>query len=77
MGLGTEANLAAAERAARYLMRLQLLPENSYYLPDPDARTGGFREQPCMNVVKLPTMDSALRGMVLLTRLKLQGSEHD
>ncbi|MFO8006377.1 MAG: prenyltransferase/squalene oxidase repeat-containing protein [Candidatus Brocadiia bacterium] len=77
MGLEMEANLAAAERAARYLMRLQLLPENSYYLPDPNARTGGFREQPSLNVVKLPTMDSALRGMVLLTRLKLQGSDHD
>lgn len=68
-------SLAAARRAAAYLMQLQYLPENSYYLQDPDAGSGGFREQPGSNIIRLQTLETALRGLVLLTRLELQHIE--
>jgi len=63
--------LDAAQLAARYLMQLQYLPENSYYLPDPEAGIGGFREQPGVNIIRLQTVESALRGLVRLARLLL------
>ena len=72
-----EQNLAAAELAARYLMRLQFLPENSYYLPDPKAGAGGFREQPGSNLVRLRTVDAALRGLTKLTEVKLSENDRD
>lgn len=68
---------AAARRAGRYLMGLQYLEENSYYLPDPAAGRGGFREQPGANIIRLQTLESALRGLVKLTRLELQGRSDD
>ena len=67
----------AARRAAGYLMWLQFVPQNSYYLPDPGNTPGGFREWPGANVIRLQTMDAALRGMVLLARLELQERKHD
>jgi len=76
MGLGEE-NLAAAERAARFLVESQFLPENSYYLPQPEGPAGGFRNGPASNVIRIQSMDSALRGMVLLTRLMLREQTDD
>ncbi len=74
---GKEADLRAAERAAAYLMRLQFLPENSYHLQRPERALGGFRQGPGRNLIRLPTMDSALRGLVLLTDLKFGRNSHD
>jgi len=65
-------NLAAARRAAAWLMHVQYLPENSYYLPDPDAAAGGLREQIGGNVIRVQTLESALRGLTMLARLELQ-----
>ena len=65
-------NLAAARRAATWLMHVQYLPENSYYLPDPDAAVGGLREQIGGNVIRVQTLESALRGLTMLARLELQ-----
>ncbi len=70
-------SLGAARQAARYLMRLQYLEENSYYLPHPDDARGGFREQPGTNVVQLGTLEATLRGLVNLARLELQRSQND
>jgi len=69
--------LPAAEQAARYLMGLQFLPENSYYLPDPSAARGGFRERVGSNLVRLQTVEAALRGLILLTEVKLSEDERD
>ncbi|MFW6188847.1 MAG: hypothetical protein ACOC7T_00305 [Planctomycetota bacterium] len=69
------ANLRAAERSARYLLGLQYLPENSYYLKRPSAGRGGLREQPAMSLIRLRTMDSALRGLSTLIRARLQDNE--
>jgi len=66
-----EQNHQAARRAALYLMQLQYLPENSYYLPDPRAAEGGLREQPGGNIVRLQTMGSAIQGLAMLTSLEL------
>ncbi|KPK65586.1 MAG: hypothetical protein AMK73_02485, partial [Planctomycetes bacterium SM23_32] len=71
MDVDAEANLVAAQRAAAYLMQLQFLPENAYYLRDPDGPVGGFREGPGSNVIRLRTAESALRGLVALSRLQL------
>jgi hypothetical protein len=68
-------NEAAAEGAARYLMRLQFVPENSYYMPDPKAGLGGFRELTGSNIVHLQTVDNALRGLIKLTQVKLSENE--
>jgi len=76
MGLEQD-NEAAAGRAARYLMRLQLLPENTYYLPDAASCRGGFRELPGTNVVRLPTVAAGLRGLVLLTEYRLRSRAND
>lgn len=76
MGLG-EDNRAAAERAARYLMRLQMLPENTYYLADAADCRGGFRELPGTNVIRLPTVAATLRGLVLLTEYRLRSRADD
>jgi hypothetical protein len=67
----------AAELAARYLMALQILPENSYYLRRPEEAMGGFRERPGLDVVRLHAVDAALRGMVLLARVKLREASDD
>jgi hypothetical protein len=75
---GRAENLAAARQAALYLMRLQYLPENSYYLPDPAVSAGGFREQPGLNIIRLQTMESALQALVKLCRLELSElGQHD
>jgi len=66
------ADLAAARRAAAWLMHLLYLPENSYYLADPGAAEGGLREQIGSNVIRVQSLESALRGMAMLTRLELQ-----
>ncbi len=65
----------AALRTARYLMQLQYTAENSYYLPSPDAARGGFREQPAMNLVRLSTLEAALRGLTGLTEMVLAENE--
>ena len=70
MGLEEE-NLSAAERAARYVARLQFVPENSYYLREPETARGGFREQPGSNLIKLQTVDSALRGLATFMRFRM------
>ncbi len=70
--LGPEAkaqNEAAARLSARYLMGLQFLPENSYYLPNPEAGAGGFRELTGSNIVHLQTVETGLRGLIKLTRV--------
>ncbi len=71
MGLEEE-NLSAAERAAGYVGRLQFVPQNSYYLRDPEQARGAFREQPGSNLIKLQTVDAALRGLATLMRLRMQ-----
>jgi hypothetical protein len=71
--LGEGDSLLAARRAAGYVMQLQYLPENSYYLPYPDASLGGFREQLNGNIVRVQTLESALRGLVSLSQLEVQG----
>ncbi len=63
---------AAARRAASFVMQLQFLPENSYYLRWPQRAAGGFRERPASNVIGASTLESALRGLVALSRLELQ-----
>ena len=68
-------NEPAAELAARYLMRLQFLPENGYYLPDPKAGAGGFRELFGSNIVHLQTVETALRGLMKLTEVMLTDNE--
>ena len=68
-------NLTAAEGAAGYLLGLQFLPENSYYLPDPNAGSGGFREQPGSNLVRLQTVETALRGLTKLNQVKLSDND--
>ncbi len=73
---GSAENRTAARRSARYLMGLQVLPENGYYLPTEDA-VGGFREQIGNNVIRLRTVESALRGLVLLAQLELQDTASD
>jgi hypothetical protein len=68
----------AARRAASYVMRLQYVPENSYYLSEPDACVGGVREQLGSNIVRVQTMEAVLRGLAALTRVELGGmQEHD
>ncbi len=66
--------LEAARRAAGYLMGLQYLEENSYYLPDPDDGRGGFREQPGSNIIRIQALEAALRGLVKLAHVELQRS---
>jgi hypothetical protein len=73
--LGDGESAAAAERAAGYLLGLQFLPENSYYLSDPEEAAGGVREQPTSNLVRVTTMDSVLRGLTQLVEVKLAGDE--
>jgi hypothetical protein len=68
-------NEAAAELSARYLLRLQFLPENSYYLPTADSGAGGFRELPGSNIVRLQAVDGALRGLIKLTQVKRTENE--
>jgi len=53
-------------------MHVQYLPENSYYLPDPEAAAGGLREQIGSNIIRVQTLESALRGLTMLARLELQ-----
>jgi hypothetical protein len=65
-------NLAAARRAAAWLMHVQYLPENSYYLSDPGAAEGGLREWIGGNGVRVQTLESALRGMAMLAGLQLK-----
>jgi hypothetical protein len=69
---GDAENRSAARRAARYIMQLQFLPENSYYLVSPSASSGGVREYLGSNLVKVQTLESVLRGLVALARLELQ-----
>lgn len=69
--LGGQENLLAARRAAAYIMQLQYLPENAYYLSDPTAGLGGFREQPGSNIIRVQTVESALRGLVALAQWEL------
>jgi hypothetical protein len=71
--LGEGDNILAARRAAGYLVQLQYLPENSYYLPDPEASLGGLREKLNGNIIRVQTMESALRGLVMLFQLEVQG----
>ncbi len=76
--LGPEAkaqNEAAAELSARYLMGLQFLPENSYYLPDRKRGLGGFRELTGSNIVHLQTVETGLRGLIKLTRVVMARNE--
>jgi len=75
--LGEGDNMLAARRAAGYLLQLQYLPENSYYLPDTEAALGGFREKLNGNIVRVQTMESALRGLVILVELEVQGMTKD
>lgn len=65
--------LAAARQAAGFVMQLQYLPENSYYLPDPEPSLGGFREQLGSNIIRIQTTDAALRGLAMLAQLEMQG----
>jgi len=71
---GTPEALEAARRAAGYLMGLQYLEENSYYLPDPEDGRGGFREQPGSNIIRIQALEAALRGLVKLAHVELQRS---
>jgi hypothetical protein len=71
------ANRESALLAAGYLMRLQFLPENSYYLSNPAAGRGGVREQPGSNIVRLPTMDAAVRGLTMLAGLEMRSRGDD
>jgi hypothetical protein len=78
MGAGdTAANRESARLAAGYLMRLQFLTENSYYLSDPEAGRGGVREQPGNNIVRLPTVDAVLRGLTMLARIEMRSLADD
>ncbi len=70
----TPESLAAARRAAGFLMGLQYLEENSYYLPDPEDGRGAFREQPGSNIIRIQTLEAALRGFVKLAHVELQRS---
>jgi hypothetical protein len=69
---GNVEDRSAARRAARHIMRLQFLPENSYYLVSPSASSGGVREHLGSNIIKVQTLESALRGLTALARLELQ-----
>jgi hypothetical protein len=71
------ANRESARLAAAYLMRLQFLTENSYYLSDPSDGQGGVREQPGSNIVRLPTMDAALRGLTMLAGIEMRSLADD
>ncbi len=70
--------LDAARRSAVYIMRLQYLPENSYYVSPTVLSTGGIREQVGMNVVSLRTMEAALNGLTMLAQLEqMEAGRHD
>ena len=58
----------ASLNAARYVVHLQFIPENSYYLANPDAVQGGFRSQPGSNAVTLESVQCALDGLGVLTQ---------
>jgi len=62
---------AAAERAARYLMQFQFVPENSYYLPDPERASGGIRIAPGSNTSELGAVAAAMDALAGLVRIKL------
>jgi hypothetical protein len=70
-----EANLAAARLAAQYVMHCQFLPENSYYLDSPAAPEGGFREKTGGNIIRMQTVEAALRGLTALTDVEMQERE--
>jgi len=71
---GDSQDLQAARRAGRYLARLQFTVQNSYYMADP---RGGFRQMPGSNLIRLQTVEAALRGFVRLARLELEGQMDD
>ena len=61
----------AALNAGRYLVQFQFLPENSYYLAEPVAALGGFRQQPGSNLITLESVQQALDGLRLLAQAML------
>jgi hypothetical protein len=75
MGEGLrQANLPAARRAARYLLRLQYRLENSYCLADRPALLGAFRDRPDSRLVRLAAQEASLEGLVKLTLVTAHGS---
>jgi hypothetical protein len=77
MQVDEAANREAARQAAGYLMRLQYLPENAYYLAEAEGPLGGFREAPGSHVIRLRTVEAALRGLTTLARLELATRNED
>jgi hypothetical protein len=78
MGAGDPvANRESARLAAGYVMHLQFLTENSYYLSSPGDGRGGVREQLGSNIVRLPTMDAALRGLTMLAEIEMRSLADD
>jgi len=55
--------LQAARNGARYLLQMQLTPENSYFLPDPRSGSGAFRERPGNNLLSTDSVWHALNGL--------------
>ena len=68
--------LACATRAARLLLSLQFVDENSYYIPDLEQASGGFRFRPGSNTVLLGSVQhsaAALAGLADILRTEREG----
>jgi len=66
-----EKSKSAALLAARYLVQFQFLPENSYYVGNPEAAEGGFRRCPGSNLVTLRSVWRSLDALSLLAQAML------